>query len=407
MEAAAAVLVPASSPATLNPIGPYLSGWKDEPPGRHAAPAGKVVRRGDQGTRRRGELAVLVTSAVLSFTLLAALMGPAPGAALLGLLAVHEGGHWITGRVTGNRTSLPAFLGFDGAYVVLTRPARRPEHALAISLAGPIAGAIGGMVLVIVGLLRYPQPGATFLGGLGAGGCLINLVNLNDVASLDGGHILALTGRRPRRLAAAGVATAAAVIPFAWSGHAYLAPLTVVVGATVFVGRSGSARRASTPLRRPSADARAWGGYLFAIVAALPAVSFSIGLAGALEFDRKVAFLQGVTQRTRSLYDARSSVYDNCAGNSASTCERAFQALWLKAHAVADDVRDAELPPSYAAVRARIASACEAVANVAVACERDVAVYSMPEYHVDLDRLSTPLRSADTADQDAAQLVLS
>jgi len=168
------------------------------------------------------------------------------GASLLGILGVHEAGHYLVGRLRGARVSLPyfiplpaplSFVGTLGAVIVQPEPYESRRTLLEIAVAGPLAGFILAVPLLVVGLWlsevqRLPPPGEYLtLGdslltrlvslarfgqaypadgydivlhpiGLGAWiGLLITAINLIPAGQLDGGHIAyALLGPRARYL---------------------------------------------------------------------------------------------------------------------------------------------------------------------------------------------------------------
>ncbi len=174
------------------------------------------------------------------------------GAALLGILGVHEAGHYIVGRLRGAPVSLPyfiplpapfSFVGTLGAVIVQRAPFEDRRVLLEIAAAGPLAGFVVAVPLFVlgiwlsdvqllpppgsyitlgdslltrlVGVLRfgraYPADGYDIMLhpiGLGAWiGLLITAINLIPAGQLDGGHIAyALLGSRARYLSYAMIA---------------------------------------------------------------------------------------------------------------------------------------------------------------------------------------------------------
>jgi Zn-dependent protease len=78
---------------------------------------------------------------------------------LLGILAAHEFGHYIAGRYHKIAVSLPFFIPFPGGFLgtfgafirLKTRPRNR-RHLLDMGLAGPYAGLVVALPLLIIGL---------------------------------------------------------------------------------------------------------------------------------------------------------------------------------------------------------------------------------------------------------------
>lgn len=176
--------------------------------------------------------------------------------ALLGILGVHEFGHYFTARHYGLDVSLPYFLPFPspytgtlGAVIRIQSPFESKKALFDVGIAGPLAGLAVAVPVVILGLMRaelasFP-PGSDvlvfsepllfrFLAHLIVGerppgtdlvmnpllmagwiGFLITAINLLPVSQLDGGHIAyALMGRFHR--------------PFAWAFFGVIVLITLL-----------------------------------------------------------------------------------------------------------------------------------------------------------------------------------
>lgn len=162
---------------------------------------------------------------------------------LLGILGVHELGHYAAARLHHVAATLPYFipmpiggLGTLGAFISVRSPMKSRTVLFDIGLAGPIAGFIVALPLLVVGLLLSdPVPGYTrgltlrSLGSsvlvdaiidlvldLGNGqtlqlhpiffaawlGFLLTGINLLPIGQLDGGHVAyGLFGRSAHQLA--------------------------------------------------------------------------------------------------------------------------------------------------------------------------------------------------------------
>jgi membrane-associated protease RseP (regulator of RpoE activity) len=166
--------------------------------------------------------------------------------ALLGILGVHEMGHYVVGRIHKADVTLPYFipmpfgLGTMGAVILLRSPIKNKRQLFDIGVAGPLAGLAVAIPLLIVGLatspVQYigaPIPGAQegnsilylllkllvhgrILPGGGYDvmlnaiafpawfGLFITSLNLLPIGSLDGGHVTyAVFGRRQWQIARA------------------------------------------------------------------------------------------------------------------------------------------------------------------------------------------------------------
>jgi hypothetical protein len=182
-------------------------------------------------------------------------------ASLLAILGAHELGHYWMARRLGIDASPPYFIpmpfsifGTMGAIMRTRSPLRNRRQVLALGVAGPLAGLVIAIPVLLVGLLRSTVqpisalPGAFIEGnsllylGLkylvfrrilpGNGmdvfldpvafaawaGLLLTSVNLIPAGQLDGGHIAyALLGRRTRWLSRLAIVVTGA-LGFVWSG---------------------------------------------------------------------------------------------------------------------------------------------------------------------------------------------
>lgn len=171
--------------------------------------------------------------------------GPAFAATLMGILLAHELGHFVVARRHGVEVSPPLFiplppqvsLGTLGAVISMPRPIARRDHLFDVGAAGPIAGLVVAIPLLLVGLALSPVGPASpdgmiegnsifygltklamfgqWLPGDGLDvqlhpmafaawvGLLITMINLIPIGQLDGGHIArAVLGEAHERLSA-------------------------------------------------------------------------------------------------------------------------------------------------------------------------------------------------------------
>lgn len=162
---------------------------------------------------------------------------------ILAILGAHEFGHYFAARKHRLATTLPYFipapfispLGTFGAFIQLREPIRNRKMLMDIGAAGPLAGLMVAIPILIIGLatsiVSPIQPGSTVEGNsllyalaktivfgrflpdgqvdvlvnqlawAGWTGLLVTALNLIPIGQLDGGHILyALIGEVARRL---------------------------------------------------------------------------------------------------------------------------------------------------------------------------------------------------------------
>jgi membrane-associated protease RseP (regulator of RpoE activity) len=157
--------------------------------------------------------------------------GPAFAATLMAILTVHELGHYVVARSHKVDASLPYFiplppfvtLGTLGAVIKMKRPIADPNKLLDVGAAGPLAGLVVAIPLLVIGLSLssvgpiHPdglQEGNSILygcaklfmfgrwlpgGGLDVDlhpvafaawmGLLVTMINLIPIGQLDGGHV--------------------------------------------------------------------------------------------------------------------------------------------------------------------------------------------------------------------------
>jgi membrane-associated protease RseP (regulator of RpoE activity) len=180
-------------------------------------------------------------------------------AALLGILLFHEFGHYIASRRHGVKVTLPFFLPFPniigtlGAVIRIKSPFITRKQLFDVGAAGPLAGMVIAIPIVIwglthplflpettsqfelmmlgdsllfsfIGLLVHPQPPEGYIAVLnpvafaGWVGFLVTMLNLLPIGQLDGGHILyAMFGKKQHRIAYLAL-LGLVILSFFWMG---------------------------------------------------------------------------------------------------------------------------------------------------------------------------------------------
>jgi Zn-dependent protease len=141
-------------------------------------------------------------------------------------------GHFAEAKRQGLEVSLPRFIPFLGAYVLIKNSPLNPMRNAQVALAGPAAGALAAAICWGIG----SQTGSSLLHALAYAGFFLNLFNLIPIGILDGGAIW-----RAYRLAKAepmvpveAYGGAATLLPGAGRGRATLI-LTLYVGLAVLL----------------------------------------------------------------------------------------------------------------------------------------------------------------------------
>ncbi len=232
-------------------------------------------------------------------------------ATLLGILVIHELGHYVLARIHRIPASFPLFIpgppqfiGTFGAVIRMRSPIMKRQALFDIGVAGPIAGFLAAVIAVIIGLSFSNVVPKEHVFGLQLGeplllqgfawlmfgpipsthdlvlhpiafaawfGFFVTAINLLPLGQLDGGHVaFAVFGRQQRQLAYVTV------------------PILIYLGLTgwpgwiVWVGMAGIVGLAHPPVTDPgvglgkSRQWVAWGALIIFIITFAP-VPFSVG----------------------------------------------------------------------------------------------------------------------------------
>lgn len=227
---------------------------------------------------------------------------------LLGLLGIHELGHFAAARWRRIAASLPIFipwpmgLGTFGAFVRLKAPVWDRSDSFDIAAAGPIAGLVVAIPLTLYSLadsqpnlsLAYPHSIAvrsslllSMLYKLAKGGpvpegmigvsdlgfaawivIFVSALNLLPVGPLDGGRISAalLGAKKTRPIGFATVAAVCVIAIFVWSGLLFWAALLLIFA---FSPPLETLDEFTAP--RAGRYFLGWSLYIFAVLVLLPA----------------------------------------------------------------------------------------------------------------------------------------
>jgi len=101
------------------------------------------------------------------------------------LILVHELGHFFEARRQGLDATLPTFIPFLGAFVLIKNAPLNPWRNSLVALAGPALGGVGAATCWGIG----ESIDSDLFRALAYAGFLINLINLVPVGILDGGAV--------------------------------------------------------------------------------------------------------------------------------------------------------------------------------------------------------------------------
>lgn len=131
-------------------------------------------------------------SMLLSIALYSVVYGWRYAAGFIGLLAIHELGHYIAARQQNLNVGLPTFVPFVGAWIELkdTLPNARTEAI--VGVAGPLLGSTAAAIVYGLAVAT----GSELMLALAYAGFFLNLFNLIPVTPLDGGRVTAVVSPR-------------------------------------------------------------------------------------------------------------------------------------------------------------------------------------------------------------------
>ena len=101
------------------------------------------------------------------------------------LILIHEMGHFFEAKRQGLEVTLPTFVPFLGAYVLIKNSPLNPWRNALVALAGPAVGGAGAAVFWGIG----EAIDSDLMRALAFAGFMINLINLVPIGILDGGAV--------------------------------------------------------------------------------------------------------------------------------------------------------------------------------------------------------------------------
>ncbi|RNJ49895.1 site-2 protease family protein [Methylocystis hirsuta] len=139
-----------------------------------------------------GKLATTAGTMLLSLVAYAGIWGWRYAAGFIGLLFLHEMGHYIAARQRGLSVGAPTFIPFVGAWINLESQLLDVETEAYVGMGGPVLGSIGALCVYL--WARHVD--SQLLLAISYSGFFLNLLNLLPVSPLDGGRITAVLSPR-------------------------------------------------------------------------------------------------------------------------------------------------------------------------------------------------------------------
>jgi Zn-dependent protease len=132
-----------------------------------------------------GFVAVKFFSIFISVAAYALIWGWKFAIGFVAMILIHELGHFFEAKRQGLDVTLPMFVPFIGAFVLIKNSPLNPWRNALVALAGPAAGGLASAAFWGVG----ESMNSNLLRALAYVGFLVNLINLVPVGILDGGAV--------------------------------------------------------------------------------------------------------------------------------------------------------------------------------------------------------------------------
>lgn len=133
-----------------------------------------------------GKFATTALSMLVTVGIYAALYGYKYALGIVGLLFVHEMGHYVIAKRVGLAVSGPVFIPFIGALIRMKEEPKDAVMEAQVAYGGPLFGSMAAVACLFV----YWATGSELAAALAYTGFLLNIFNLLPVHPLDGGRIV-------------------------------------------------------------------------------------------------------------------------------------------------------------------------------------------------------------------------
>ena len=143
-------------------------------------------------TLKFGKLLTTGGTMLVSLAVYATIWGWRYAAGFVGLLLVHELGHYVAARQRGLDVGAPTFIPFIGAWIELKDQPVDVETEAYVAMAGPLVGSVAALGVYFAAR----QQDSHLLLAVAYSGFFLNLFNLLPISPLDGGRITAILSPR-------------------------------------------------------------------------------------------------------------------------------------------------------------------------------------------------------------------
>lgn len=144
------------------------------------------------GALKLGKVGGTLITMLVSLAVYAGIFGWRYAAGFIGLMFVHEMGHFIAAKQRALPVGTPTFIPFVGAWIELKDRPMDVETEAYVASAGPFLGTVGATLVYLWG--SHTQD--NLLLAIAYGGFFLNFFNLIPLSPLDGGRMTAILSPR-------------------------------------------------------------------------------------------------------------------------------------------------------------------------------------------------------------------
>jgi Zn-dependent protease len=216
-----------------------------------------------------GKLFTTGGTMIISVVVYAFIFGWKYAVGFVGLIFVHEMGHYWAARYRGLDVGAPTFIPFIGAWVVLKDIPTDAETEAFIGLGGPLLGTLGAVIVYLMAK-SYELP---WLLAVSYSGFFLNLFNMIPLSPFDGGRIVSVLSPRIWFL---GVPVLAALFWFRPSPMLLLIALLAAPQLWKAIKYRGDSPEAQTYYKVPTKTKIEYGTYYILLLAFCAIMSYEV-----------------------------------------------------------------------------------------------------------------------------------